>query len=227
MRSVGQDIRQTVRMLRRSPGFAVVAVLMLALGIGATSAIFSVVNGVLLSPFRYGDPDRLVVVWERNLAQGLPYMFASPPNYEDWRAQNQVFDAMGAFARNRYILEQEVESNLLHGSRVTAGMFSVMGVSPLLGRAFTPEDGLADSEPVAVLSYGCWQSRFGGDPGLVGRTIRLGDRVHTVVGVMPPGFEFPPPIVLEGAIPSEDPELWTPFTRGTGQPNRSGHFMTV
>jgi putative ABC transport system permease protein len=214
-------------MLRRSPGFAVVAILTLALGIGATSAIFSVVNGVLLSPFRYSDPDRLVVVWERNLAQGLPYMFASPPNYEDWREQNQVFDAMGAFARTRYILEQEVESNVLQGSRVTAGMFSVMGVSPLLGRTFTPEDGLADSEPVALLSYGCWQRRFGGDPGLVGRAIRLGDRVHTVVGVMPPGFEFPPPIVLEGAIPSEDPELWTPFTRGTGQPNRSGHFMTV
>jgi putative ABC transport system permease protein len=214
-------------MLRRNPGFAVVAVLTLALGIGATSAIYSVVNGVLLSPFRYRDPDRLVVVWERNLAQGLPYAPASPPNFEDWREQNPVFDAMGAFARTRYILEQEAESNVLRGSRVTVGMLSVMGVSPLLGRTFTPEDGLAESEPVVLLAYGCWQSRFGGSPDIVGRSIRLGGQTHTVVGVMPPGFEFPPPIVLEGAIPSEDPELWTPFTRRMGEPNRSGHFMTV
>jgi putative ABC transport system permease protein len=104
MASLLQDLRLSLRMLRRNPGFAFIAVLTLALGIGGTSAIFSVVNGVLLRPFPYDDPDRLVVVWERNLSRGLPYMFASPPNYADWRSQNTVFEGMGAFSRERYIL---------------------------------------------------------------------------------------------------------------------------
>ena len=227
MRSVGQDIRQTVRMLRRSPGFAVVAILTLALGIGATSAIFSVVNGVLLSPFRYSDPDRLVVVWERNLARGLPYMVVSPPNYADWRDQNSVFAGMGAFSFRRTILEGESESNAVRGARVSAGMFSLMGATPILGRAFTPDDDREGSAPVVVLSYGSWQNRFGGDADLVGRSIRLDGRNHEIIGVMPPGFEFPPPIVLEGAIPTEQTELWVPFAIDMEGGNRSQHFMTV
>ena len=156
MKSVGQDVRQTFRMLHRSPGFAVVAVLTLALGIGATSAIFSVVNGVLLRPFPYSDPDRLVVVWERNLNLGLPYMVVSPPNYADWRDQNGVFEGMGAFSFRRFILESRAESNVVRGARVTAGMVSLMGATPIVGRDFTSEDDREGSDPVVLLSHGSW-----------------------------------------------------------------------
>jgi putative ABC transport system permease protein len=227
MRGLMQDLRLSLRMLRRRPGFGVVAVLTLALGIGATSAIFSVVNGVLLRPFPYEDPERLVVVWERNPARGLPFMFASPPNYADWRDQNQVFSGIGAFGRGRYILEQESEATAIRGAQVTAGMLSMVGVSPLLGRPFTPEDDREGSERVVLLSHGSWETRFGGDPDLVGRSIRLNGFAYTVVGVMPPGFEFPPPIVLEGAIPTEQTELWVPFAMDMANGNRGAHFMTV
>ncbi len=227
MASLWQDVKLSVRMLRRNPGFGFVAVLTLALGIGATSAIFSVVNGVLLSPFPYGDPDRLVVVWERNLNRGLPYMVVSPPNYADWRDQNNVFDEMGAFSRRRYILEGEAESSVVRGASVTAGMFSVVGAAPLLGRLFNAEDDREGSAPVVLLSHGSWQTRFGADPEVVGNSIRLGGIPHTVVGVMPPGFEFPPPIVLEGAIPTEETELWVPFAMDMEGGNRAAHFMTV
>ncbi|MGD2154979.1 MAG: ABC transporter permease [Gemmatimonadales bacterium] len=227
MASLWQDVKLSLRMLRRNPGFALVAVLTLALGIGGTSAIFSVVNGVLLRPFPYRDPDRLVVIWERNLSRGLPYMFASPPNYADWRAQNDAFDAMGAFSRGRYILEGEAESSVVRGASVTAGMFSVVGVAPALGRPFNSEDDREGSAPVVLLSHGCWQTRFGADPDVLGRSIRLDGIPHTVVGVMPPGFEFPPPIVLEGAIPTEETELWVPFAIDMEAGNRAAHFMTV
>ncbi len=227
MKSLWQDIRLSIRMLRRNPGFTLVAVVTLALGIGATSAIFSVVNGVLLRPFPYSNPGRLVVVWESNVTRGLPYMFASPPNYADWRSQNDVFEEMGAFGRGRFLIDQETESNVVRGARVTAGTFSMLGAAPLLGRHFTPEDDRVGSAPVVLLSYGAWQNRFGGDPQLIGRSIRVNAEDYTVVGVMPPGFEFPPPISLEGAIPTEQTELWVPFAMDMENGNRSAHFMTV
>jgi putative ABC transport system permease protein len=227
MASLWQDVKLSVRMLRRNPGFGAIAVVTLALGIGGTSAIFSVVNGVLLRPFPFGDPDRLVVVWERNLNRGLPYMVVSPPNYADWRAQNNVFDEMGAFSRRRYILEGEAESSVVRGATVTAGMFSVVGVSPLFGRLFNGDDDREGGARVVLLSYGSWRNRFGADPDVVGSSIRLGGIPHTVVGVMPQGFEFPPPIVLEGAIPTEETELWVPFAMDMEGGNRSAHFMTV
>jgi len=214
-------------MLRRSPGFAIVAVLTLALGIGATSAIFSVVNGVLLRPFPYQDPDRLVVVWERNLTMGLPYMVVSPPDYADMRDQNSVFEGMGAFTFRRLILESGQESNVVRGARVTAGMLTLVGATPMLGRAFNPDDDREGSDPVVMLSYGGWQNRFGGDTELVGRSIRLDGRSHEVIGVMPPGFDFPPPVVLEGAIPTEPTELWVPFAIDMEAGSRGQHFLTV
>ncbi|MGD8869183.1 MAG: ABC transporter permease [Gemmatimonadales bacterium] len=227
MNSVWQDIRQTLRMVRRSPGFTLAAVLTVALGVGATSAIFSVVDGVLLRSFPYSDPDRLVVVWERNLALGLPYMVVAPPNYADWRDQNSVFEGMGAFTFRRVILESETESDVVHGARVTAGALSLMGATPILGRSFAERDDREGSDPVVVLSYGSWQNRFGGDANVVGRTIRLDGRSHEVIGVMPKDFQFPPPVVLEGAIPTEQTELWIPFAMDMDGGSRGQHFMTV
>lgn len=222
-----RDTQHGFRLLRRNPGFTVVAVLTLALGIGATSAIFSVVNGVLLRPFPYPDSNRLLVIWERNASLGLPYMFASPPNYADWSDRSQAFDGIGAFARDRFLLEQGGEPDVVRGASVTASMLSVIGARPLLGRLFTPTDDGEGSARVALLSHGSWQDRFGGDPNLIGRSIRLDGVAYTVVGVMPPGFEFPPPIVLEGAIPTEDTEVWVPFAMDMKNGNRGAHFMTV
>jgi putative ABC transport system permease protein len=226
MSSFWHDVRLSLRMLRRNPGFAVIAVLTLALGIGGTSAIFSVVNGVLLRPFPYAEPGRLVVVWERKV-DGIPYMFASPPNYVDWRDENQVFDQMGAFRRRRLTLQGESESFVLHGADVSASMFSTLGARPLLGRLFTADDDRAGSQPVVLLSYDAWQRRFGADPAIVGTSILLNEQSHAVVGVMPRGFDFPPPIVLEGAIPREDTEMWRPLAMDLEGLSRGAHFLTV
>ncbi|UCC73158.1 MAG: ABC transporter permease [Gemmatimonadota bacterium] len=226
MASLWHDMKLSVRMLRRDPGFATVAVLTLALGIGGTSAIFSVVNGVLLRPFPYANPSRLVVVWERKVG-GLPYMFASPPNYADWRDDNQVFDNMGAFTRRRLTLQGETESFVIRGADVTADMFSTLGARPLMGRLFTADDDRDGSEPVVLLSYDFWHRRFGGDPAVVGTSILLNEQSHAVIGVLPPDFDFPPPIVLEGAIPNEDTEVWRPLAMDLGNMSRGAHFLTV
>lgn len=227
MTSLWQDLRYSGRMLRRSPGFTVTAVLTLALGIGATSAIFSVVNGVMLRPFPYREPGRLVVVWEQNLQRGLPYMYAAPPNYADWRESNDAFADMGAFAWTRRVFDADGEPRLVRGAEVTASMFGVVGAAPLLGRSFTPADDRPGSDPVVMISHAMWQNRFGGGPEIIGRSIRLDGRDHGVVGVMPPEFEFPPPIVLEGAVPTEAAEFWVPFAMDMAGASRGAHFMNV
>ncbi|NIR44039.1 MAG: ABC transporter permease [Gemmatimonadetes bacterium] len=227
MISLWQDLRYSVRMLRRSPGFTATAVLTLALGIGATSAIFSVVNGVMLRPFPYREPDRLVVVWEQNLERGLPYMYAAPPNYADWRGSNSVFDDMGAFAWTRLVFEADGTPQLVRGAEVTASMFDVVGATPRIGRSFTAADDRPDADPVIILSHAMWENRFGADPEIIGRSIRLGGTNYSVIGVMPPDFEFPPPIVLEGAIPTEPTEFWIPFAMEMAGGNRGAHFMNV
>ncbi len=138
METLWQDLRYGFRMLARNPGFTAVAVLTLALGIGANTAIFSVVNAVLLRPFPYKDPSRVAVVWETQLQKGLPYMYAAPPKYADWREQNQVFEEMAAFSPEGFFLAQEDEPVRVRGAEVSASLFRVMGVSPFVGRAFYP-----------------------------------------------------------------------------------------
>jgi putative ABC transport system permease protein len=214
-------------MLRHHPGFATVAVLTLALGIGATSAVFSVVNAVLLRPFPYYEPGRLVIVWERNLHHNLPFMFASPPNFADWRETNQAFTEMGAFRARSFFLEHEGEPRLVHGARVTASVFSVLGVGPLIGRVFTPEEERVGSDPVVLLSHQLWQSRYGGDPDIIGRAVRLDEQSHTVVGIMPSGFEFPPPIIEEGIAANERAGLWVPYVGDPRAPSRGAHNLNV
>jgi putative ABC transport system permease protein len=222
-----QDIRHAVRLLRNNPGFTLVAVLALSLGIGATSAIFSVVNAVLLRPFPYEDSDRLVVVWERNLNYGLPFMVASAPNYVDWREQNQVFAGLGAFQTRGYFLEHDGEALRLYGARMTSSVFSMLGVAPLVGRAFNAGDEGAGVEPVALLSHRIWRARYGGDPGVIGQTIVIDERSYTVVGVMPPGFNFPPPIVEGGIAKPRTNDLWVPFESDLALGNRGARNLTV
>jgi putative ABC transport system permease protein len=183
-----QDIRFGVRMLWKSPGFTLVTILALALGIGANSAIFSVVNGVLLRPLPYATADRLVFLseWSRQ----VPNMSVSYPNYQDWRDQNTVFEQLAAFRSAGYTLTGAGEPEQLAAREVSASFFPALGVAPVVGRNFTADEDKPGAQRTAVISYGFWQRRFGGNPGIVGQPVTLNNESYTVVGVLPQTFEW-------------------------------------
>jgi predicted permease len=195
-----QDLRYGVRMLAKSPGFTAVAIVALALGIGANSAIFSVVNTVLLRPLPYKDPDRLMTVWEEGTLQGFPVNVTSAANYFDWRDQNRVFDGMAVIGRVSLNLTGAGEPERIDGRRVSANVFPLLGVEPQLGRAFLPGEDSPGAGRVVILSHGLWQRRFGGRPDVTGQPLTLNGETYEVVGVMPPHFQFP----------SRDDQLWVP-----------------
>ena len=179
-----QDLRYGKRLLAKNPGVTLIAIVTLALGIGANTAIFSVVNAFLLRPLPYGDPDRLVMVDSQHRGQSIGVSFA---DYEDWRRQNNVFDDLAFFnLRWNANLEFGNETETLNLTFGTANLFSTLQVAPLLGHGPTA----GDSDTV-LLSHGLWQRRFGSDPAIVGRQLRIDGRSLTVIGVMPPGFRFP------------------------------------
>src|SRR3982751_1251368 len=188
MENLMQDLRYGMRMLFKNPGFTAVAVFALALGIGANSAIFSVVDAVLLRPLPYKDPNRLVMVWERPKTRDTNVI--SPANFLDWQDQSSVFEQMAAFYDTRYNFTGVDNPEELPVQVVSDNMFSLLGVNAILGRTFTSEDAKAGQDDVAILSHGLWQRRFGGDPGVIGRTILLNGRPNTVIGVMPPNFQL-------------------------------------
>ncbi len=185
-----QDVRYALRQLRKNPGFTAVAVLTLALAIGANTAIFSVVYAVLLKPLAFANSGRLVTVFEANERAGIPALGGSYPEFQEWRRQNHVFTGMAAVAAHELTLTGRGEPTVVRVGDVTADFFSVLGVAPLLGRAFLPADGEPGAAPVAVISEDLWRGRFGADPALVGRTIDLDKRSFTVAGVMPSSFRF-------------------------------------
>jgi putative ABC transport system permease protein len=214
----GQDIRYGLRVLWKNPGFTAVAVVALALGIGANSAIFSVVNAVLLRPLPYKDPDRLVMVWEENSKSGYPKDTPAAANFVDWRDQNQVFEGMAAVAEQDFNLTGSGEPVRLTGRRVSAELFPLLGVAPHAGRTFGPEEDRPGAGKVVVLSHGLWQRRFGADRTLIGRTLNLNGEPHTVVGVMPAHFRFP----------TRSDELWVPIAFTPEQAaNRGRHYLEV
>jgi putative ABC transport system permease protein len=227
LETVWQDVRYGLRMLVKNPGFTAVAVLTLALGIGANTAIFSVVNAVLLRPFPYQDPDRLVIVWETQLQRGLPFMFASPPTYADWREQNRVFEEVAAFTDRPFFLEGEDETVQVHGAEVSASLFPLLGVQPLLGRTFSSEEVTPGGSRAVVLGQSLWERRFGGDPGIIGRVVTINEEGRTVIGVMPAAFQFPYGIALEGTVPAVRAELWMPMALDYKGGNRGAHYLTV
>jgi putative ABC transport system permease protein len=182
-----QDLRYALRQLRKSPGFTAVAVLTLALGIGANTAIFSIVNAVLLRPLPYKDADRLLMVWEQNPHRGWFENIVSSANFLDWKKQNDVFEDMAAFESNFFNLSGGSKPEEIVGERVTANLFSVLGVQPLRGRLFLPEEERRGDAAV-ILSYGLWQENFGGDPQLIGKPISLNGQAYTVVGILPATF---------------------------------------
>jgi putative ABC transport system permease protein len=213
-----QDLRYAVRMQRKNPAFTVVAIIALALGIGANTAIFSVVNTVLLRPLPYKDPEQLVMVWEDASHFGFPRDTPATANYVDWRDQNNVFTSMAAMEDVNLNLTGVGDPERLKARLVSASLFPLLGVDPQLGRVFTAAEDQPGNEYVVLLSYRLWQRRFGGDPAIVGKTLRLSDESYTVVGVMPPRFQFPEP----------DVELWTPIAFSPRQiANRDRHYLEV
>ena len=187
-----QDLRYGLRTLTKSSGFTTVAVLTLALGIGANTAIFSVIDGVLLNRLPYPDANRLVIVWEQNPGRGWFHNVVSAANFRDWRSQNRVFTGISAIAERSYDVGGTGEPLEVSGGQVSANLFSVLGVQPALGRAFEPEEDQPGSPRVTVLGNDLWQQRYGGDRTIVGRQIAINHESFTVIGVMPPGFYFPP-----------------------------------
>lgn len=182
------DLKYAARVLWKAPGFTVVAVIVLALGIGANTAIFSVVNAVLLKPLPFQDPDSLVVVWENNVSRNRPRNVASPANYLDWKSQNGVFTDMTAIAGWSVNLTGSGDPEELLGQAVTRNHFSILGVNPMLGRDFTEDEGNRGGPPAVILSHRLWQRRFGGDRSILNRQIVLNNTSTTVVGVMPPNL---------------------------------------
>src|SRR2546422_1701345 len=191
METLWQDLRYGWRMLRTHPGFTAVAVIALALGIGANSAIFSVVNAVVLRPLPYLEPERLVAVNESSPQQGRDQINVSYRNFLDWQQQQSAFAQIAAYKFEEFILRIGREPEPVAGARVTASLFSTLGVMPARGRAFLPEEDKVGAPRVAIVSHGFWTRRFGAEPNLSGKTITLDDESYTVIGVMPPSFKFP------------------------------------
>jgi putative ABC transport system permease protein len=192
LESLSQDVRYGVRGLRKSPGFAVAAILLLALGVGANTAIFSLVRAVVLRPLPFPDPDRLVLLWDDLTARGGPPRISpTPSDYVAWKEQSRSFTDMAMFITSTYNLTGTGEPAKLRGLRTMANVFAVLGMQPILGRTLDLKDEQADALPVVVISERLWRSRFGADPNLIGRSIALNGINHTVVGVVPPDFQFP------------------------------------
>jgi len=187
MTGIAQDLRYALRQLRKSPGFAAIAIITLALGIGANTAIFSVVNAVLLRPLPYANADQLVMLWEQNPHRGWFENIISGDNFHDWQKQNQVFSGMAAFESGSFNISGNHRPEEVAAERVSANLFSVLGVQPFRGRLFLPEENRQEKAAV-ILSYGLWQQRYGGDPNLVGKQISLNGESHPVVGILPPSF---------------------------------------
>jgi putative ABC transport system permease protein len=218
METLWQDLRYGARMLWKNKVFTTVTVTALALGIGFNTAIFSVVDTVLLRSLPYKEPDRLVSIWERNLRGGVARSEMAPANYIDLRAQNQVFEQVGAFGDQSVTFTGKGEPERLEGLSVSANVLSLLGVNPMLGRTFLANEDQPGQHRVVVLSYGLWQRRFNRDAVIVGQQITLDGQPFTVVGVMPAGFFFP----------QRDSELWIPLAMEREQASgRGDHYLRV
>jgi putative ABC transport system permease protein len=225
METLLQDIRYGLRMLLKTPSFSIVATIALALGIGANTAIFSVVNAVLLRPLPFTNSDQLMMVWETDASRGQVRGTASYPNFADWRDQNHVFERIASYHGNDFIMTGRGESTRLQGAVVNADLFQLLGAAPVIGRGFLPdEDKPGDSGRVVILSQELYQKRFNSDPSVVNQSLVLNGTNYTIVGVMPRAFQFP--------IQNEPVELWTTValdregkTPITDQ--RGAHYMNV
>ena len=216
MNTLLKDLQYGLRMLASNPGSTVVAMIALALGIGANSAIFSVVNAVLLRPLPYKDPSRLIVIWETKLSKGIAQEQVSPPDYRDWVEQQQVFEQIAALREQPAVLTGGQLPERVETALISPGAFELLGVKAGLGRTFLSEEAESGRNRVALLSYGFWERRFGGDPGILGKQAVVDGNSLTIVGVMPRGFRL-----LD--TPSE---LWMPYTLDAKELSQRG-FRTL
>jgi len=221
MESLFQDLKYGFRMLLKHPGFSAVAVIALALGIGANTAIFSVVNAVLLRPLPFPESDRLMVIYETRLDRGGSRASVSYPNFSDWRDQNTVFESMSTYRTTDLVLTGVGDPARLQAGVVNADLFSLLRATPIAGRLFRPEeDKQGDSGRVILLSQRLWQQRFNSDPEIIGRSLILNSKNYTVVGVMPRSFHFP--------VDTEPVDIWTTVAIDSGMfPQRGAHYTHV
>jgi len=217
VKNLWQDLRYGFRLFAQHPGFTAVAVLTLGLGIGANTAIFSVVNAVLLKPLPYADADRIVMVWENNLAKGWDRFTVSPPDFLDWQKQSQAFDALVAFDGGGFVLTGQGEPELLFGMQASDGFFRLAGIAPSLGRTFRSDEFEMGKSHVAILSDGLWRRRFQASREVLGKAVSLSGQSYTVIGVLPKGFRIP-----QGA------DLMAPLTFSADQlAHRGSHHLVV
>jgi putative ABC transport system permease protein len=216
-----QDLRYALRVLRANPGFAATAILTVAIGVGATTAIFSIVYGVMLRPLPYPEPSRLVALWTKNVRTGIGHTLVAAADHRDWREQNRVFEDI-ALVRNiaNLNLTEGGEPERINGGRITANLLPILGVTPLIGRNFLPEEesprGTASN--VVLLGYDLWQRRFNGDPSIVGTSIRISSQSYLVAGVMKPDFHYP----------TREYEMWVPLTINPDDfRTRGAHMFTA
>ena len=225
--SLKRDVSYGLRILRKNPGFTAVAILTLVLGIGANTAIFSVINAVLLRPLPYTDPGSLVMVWESNSKVGNPHNTVSPPDYLDWKRQADGFSGMAAIFDQRANLTGGGLPEQIVLQDVSEDFFSVLGVNPILGPGFTPENGKEGHDDVVVLSYGFWKDRFAGDPGIVGKSVTINGHPLAIVGVAPQNFQW---FIKDGSLTGGGkPQMWTPFAmpKAFAERKNVGRFLTV
>src|SRR5499427_478675 len=217
---IGQDIRYALRMLAKNPAFTAIAVVALALGIGANTAIFSVVNAVLLRPLPFKHPEQVVMLWENAAHLGFPKDTPSPANFLDWQKQAQSFTGMAAMVEKSFNLTGVGEPERLEGRRVSANLFDLLGVPALLGRTFVADDDRPGTH-VVLLSHALWQRRFGSDPSVIGRALALNGESYTVVGIMPSFVQLP------GYLTRND-QLWVPVAFPQEEASQRGdHFLEV
>ncbi len=221
MGNLWHDLRYGARMLFKNKGFAAVAILTLALGIGANTAIFSVVNAVLLRSLPFANAERTVVVWENNRAGNHPQNVISSANFLDWQDQQSVFDEMSVFYDARLNLTSMGEPEEIPAQAATTNLFALLGVEPALGRTFAPDDAEKGRDDMVILSHGLWQRRFGGAPDIIGKTLTLNGARTTVIGVLPAGFKW---FIKEGSLTGKPAEMWMPFKLTAELRERKGRF---
>src|SRR5262245_4762796 len=191
---IWQDLRYGARMLAKRPGFTLIAVLTLGLGIGANTAIFTIVDAALLRGLPYQDPERLVQVWETRRLGEIKQMDASYPDYLDWGRPDEIIEGACGYTGwdGSFTITGRAEPERIEGARVTASFFSVLGVAPMLGRGFLPDEDKPGAAPTVIISHGLWQRRFGADPNIIGQQLALDGSGYTVLGVLPKSFQFAP-----------------------------------
>src|SRR5215475_9150497 len=215
-----QDLRYALRTLAKNPAFTSIAIVAIALGIGANTVIFSAVNAILLRPLPFKNPEQLVMIWENATHLGFPKDTPSPANFLDWQKQATSFTGIAAMAESSFNLTGVGEPERLDGRRVSANLFELLGVPALLGRAFVPDDDKPGTH-VVLLNYSLWQRRFGSDPGVVGRVLNLDGESYSVVGVMPPLVQLP-------GYENVNDQLWVPIAFPAEEATQRGnHFLEV